>query len=75
MIDDKCDFEKFYISEKEAIFCEMLEYAKIRNVSLDRAALEEIISIDDNVPIIELMRDSGLIESVTQNGEILFRNC
>ena len=53
MIDDKCDFEKFYISEKEAIFCEMLEYAKIRNVSLDRAALEEIISIDDNVPIIE----------------------
>ena len=43
----------------------MLEYAKTRNVSLDRADLEEIISIDDNVPIINLMSDSELIESAT----------
>ena len=38
---------------------------------MDRADLEEIISIDDNEPIIELMRDSELIKNVTQNGEIL----
>ena len=45
----------------------MLEYAKIRNASLDRTDLEEIISIYNNVPIIELMSDSELIKSVTPN--------
>ena len=49
----------------------MLEYAKTRNVSLDRADLEEIISIDDYVPIIKLMSDSELIESVIQKSEIV----
>ena len=69
--DNKCDFEGFCVSEKEAIFSELLEYAKTRNESLDRAHLEEMISIDDNVPIIELMSNSEQIESVTQNSEIL----
>ena len=69
--DDKCDFEEFHVFEKEAIFSELLEYAKYRNVSLNKSDLEEIVNIDDNVTIIESMTDSDLIKCVTQNGEIL----
>ena len=44
-------------------------------MSLDGANLEEIISIDNDVPMIEFMRDFELIKSVTQNCEILnFQN-
>ena len=67
--DDKWDFEGFSFTEKEAVFSELLEYVKTRNVSLDKTNLEEIINIDDNVLIIESMSDSELIETVTQNGE------
>ena len=56
---------------QKGIFSELLEYAKTRNVSLDRADLEEIISIDNNVPITELMSDSEIMESVIQNGKIV----
>ena len=71
MIDNESDFEGFCISKKETIFFELLEYAKTRNVSLDRADSEEINSTDDNVPIIELMSNSELIKTITQNGEIV----
>ena len=67
----KYDFEGFCVSEKEAIFSELLECAKNRNMCLDKADSKEIINIDDTVSIIEMMRDSEAIESFTQNGEIL----
>ena len=38
--DDKCDFKGFRDSKKEAIFSELLEYAKTRNVSLDKRDLK-----------------------------------
>ena len=69
--DDKCNFKEFRVFKKEAIFSELLEYAKTRNVSLDKADFEEIFNIDDNVLIIEWTRDSELHETVTQNDEIL----
>ena len=61
----------FVFLKRKLFFSELLEYAKTRNESLGRAHLEEMISIDDNVPIIELMSNSEQIESITQNSEIL----
>ena len=60
----------FALSKRKVFFFpELLKYAKARNVSLDKADLEEIVSIGDNVAIIELISDSELIQSITQKGE------
>ena len=46
-------------------------WRRTRNVFFVRTDLEEIISIYDNVTIIEFMSHSELIQSVTQNIKIL----
>ena len=57
--------EDFVFPKRKLVFLN-LEYAKTRNVSLTRTDLEKIISINDNVPKVELMSDFELIKSYSE---------